>query len=243
MSVPTSLLGLLLFVVLLWPGFVYSTLRGRLRPERTVSPLREVVSIVTASLTVLALTAVVFAVVRVLLPGHTPAVGALVRTPGTYAQEHYQLLSWWGAGLVLLALLTSAALAAPGTSRSLARLPGLRGLVTPRAHSSEMSAWWVAFTEYDVDIATCHVGCVLNDGGYYSGWLNSFSQAGNDGPDRDLTLGAPIRYRPAGETADQELTGVGVVVLSARQIATVLVTYVDATGAEVTQSASPASSI
>lgn len=48
---PTTLTGLLLFVVLLLPGFAYLVGKERNGTERRMSPFRETVAIVAASVT------------------------------------------------------------------------------------------------------------------------------------------------------------------------------------------------
>jgi uncharacterized membrane protein len=49
--VPTTLTGLLLFVVLLLPGFAYLVGKERHGTERSLSPFRETVAVVAASIT------------------------------------------------------------------------------------------------------------------------------------------------------------------------------------------------
>ncbi|GAA2543247.1 hypothetical protein GCM10010435_09010 [Winogradskya consettensis] len=244
MSVPVTFLGLLLFVVLLWPGFLYSSIQARVRPERQLTPLREVVGIVSVSLTADAIALLVFLLARVLLPGDTPVIGDMIKTPAQYASEHYRLLIAWGLGLLVFALLVAAVMAAPRLRRRLARTSHLGRMVKTRPHPSAMSAWWLAFTEYPPEVARCHLGAVLTDGSFYSGWLHSFSQAGGDGPDRELTLRAPIGYRAPGTDTVEVLDGVGMVVLSARQMSSLLVSYrarePRPSPAAVSQSADPA---
>lgn len=71
-----------------------------------------------------------------------------------------------------------------------------------------------------------YVGCVLTDGSFVSGWLLSFSNHADDIADRDLTLSSPIKYRPAGSDTVVEQVGVGSVVVAARQIVLMFVSYV-----------------
>ena len=81
---PTTLTGLLLFVVLLLPGFAYLIGKERHGTERRLSPFRETVAIVAASVTSELIVLVVFAGIRSLLPSITPDVGALIRHGGVY---------------------------------------------------------------------------------------------------------------------------------------------------------------
>jgi hypothetical protein len=92
---PTTLTGLLLFVVLLLPGFAYLVGRERHGVERRVSALRETVSIAAASITaeliVLAATAVIWA--------NTVDVADALKQPG----DHAATLIPWGVGLLIAA--------------------------------------------------------------------------------------------------------------------------------------------
>jgi hypothetical protein len=71
-----------------------------------------------------------------------------------------------------------------------------------------------------------HVGCALADGSFVSGYLVSHSRLVDDSPDRDLVLGPPITFRPAESDVAVQREGVGAVVVSARQIAVLFVSYV-----------------
>jgi hypothetical protein len=59
MEIPSGLTGVLAFVVLLWPGFAYNSIRGRRRPVQQLTSLQETIVIVTASLTAVAVTGMV----------------------------------------------------------------------------------------------------------------------------------------------------------------------------------------
>ena len=88
MGIPSDLMGVLIFVVLLWPGFVYSSIRARRRPERQLTALRETVLIVAISLTALAVTALALAVLRSLWPGATPDMHQLLFHRRVYLAAH-----------------------------------------------------------------------------------------------------------------------------------------------------------
>ena len=97
-QVPTTLTGLLLFVVLLLPGFAYLVGKERHGTERRLSPFRETVAIVAASVTSELFVLIVFAAIRALWPSRTPDVGALIRDAGSYLRSshvHYQNLAVW----------------------------------------------------------------------------------------------------------------------------------------------------
>jgi len=228
LAIPSGLAGVLLFVVLLWPGFAYSSIRARRRPERQVTPLHETVSIVGVSLTALAATALLFAVLRSVWPGATPDTRQLLFHPRAYLTTHYAQVGWWAVGMLALAVAGSAGVAIALSSERLGRVPGLGRLVAP-PDPSTMSSWWLAFGGYRPDEVDIHVGCTLDDGSYVSGRLYSFSQVAEDTPDRDLLLRDPISVRPRGASRATAVDRAGLIAISARHLVTMIVTYVPRT--------------
>jgi hypothetical protein len=224
-GIPSDLTGLLLFVILLLPGFAYNSVRARRRPDRQLTALQETVIIVTASLAALAVTGVVFAVIRALLPGVTPDVRAAVFSTHAYLQAHYVQAAWWAVAFLAAAIAGAAGVAAAQESRWLSRSRYLRGLAAPPDPSTQ-SGWWIAFRPGLDAGHQVHVGCTLDDGSYVSGRLRSYSQVAEDTPDRDLVLRAPIMVRPRGAAEAREVPNVTWMTLSARHIVTMAVTYV-----------------
>ncbi len=208
---PTTLVGLLLFVVVLTPGFCYLLRQEHARGARTVSPFRETVTLVVISL------------------GCVAAVGALVRHPADYARAQYASLAWWGLGLLTAACLLGVALASTEigtkTAAAIRRIPGLRRLAPPANPVTFNSAWWRLFHQHEDCLI--HVGCHLDDGSFVSGWLLSYAADYDETGDRELTLSAPVFFRPAGERDGNNLEGVGAIAISARRIVSLLVSYVD----------------
>ena len=225
MGVPSGLTGVVLFIVLLWPGFAYTSVRARRRPDRRLTPLQETVTIVIASLTALAVTGVLFGIVRALWPGVTPDFGRLLFHSRAYLQAHYVRTGWWAAGLIAVAVLGSIGVAVAQSSERLGSIRGLSWLVPP-PDPSTMSAWWVAFSNRDLRKEEIHVGCTLDDGSYVAGRLYTFSQAADDIADRDLVLRAPISVRPARAAHAEVIDRAALMTISARHIVTMTVTYV-----------------
>lgn len=93
---PTTLTGLLIFIVLLLPGFAYLVGKERNGTERRASPFRETAAVVAASITSELVVLGLFAGIRWQAPSSwTPDVGALIRHGGTYlrgTKDH----QWWG---------------------------------------------------------------------------------------------------------------------------------------------------
>lgn len=225
MEIPSDLTGLLLFVILLWPGFAYNSVRARRRPDRQLTSLQETVIIVAASLAAIVATGVVFAIIRSLLPGATPDVRAALFSTHAYLQVHYVRTVWWAVAFLAVAILGAIGVAEAQESQWLSRIPYLRGLAAPPDPSTQ-SGWWIAFRPGLDAGHEVHVGCTLDDGSYVSGRLRSYSQVAEDTADRDLVLGAPIKVRPPGGTEAHEVSNVTWMTISARHIVTMAVTYV-----------------
>ncbi|MGA4900590.1 DUF6338 family protein [Streptomyces griseoincarnatus] len=205
---PTTITGLALLLVLLLPGLTYAFVRERKGSERRLTPFRETGAVVFCSvLTELAALAL-FAVMRGLRPDLTPDVGRLIREGSTYARIHYVELAWWAGGLLLLACVFAALIAA---------------LIGGRPHSSATSAWWIMFEKWYPGENPI-VGCTLEDGSYIEGQQASFNVSSDDSPDRDLVLVHPLKYRAPGATETHDLPW-GMACISARRIVTMLVSY------------------
>lgn len=238
---PTTLSSLLIFVVLLLPGFAYLVGKERHGTERHTSPFRETVAIVAASVTSELVLLGLFAAVRAAFPSWVPDVGALIRHGGgTYTTSHYRSLAV--LGLILLGASTGLAylVTVPRVRRVFARVP----VIGAYPHDSTVSGWWVLFEKWRVIRKTVpgrregktrkvkvaravQVGCVLDDGSYVSGWLGSFNNSADDSHDRDLVLRAPIKYRPPTATEPIQYPSASAVGIPASRIVTVFVGYVD----------------
>lgn len=232
---PSTLLGLVVFVISLAPGLAYVLLHERGVPQRALSAFRETAMVVCVSLAADAVTLVLFATARTWAPGLTPDVGALVRNPAGYLAVRYIEVFWWSLGLLMtasaLAAWVGSGMARRLLARMLRRLPSrfsrLRLGPEFSPHAAGVSAWWLAFN--NMPGTKVHLGCILNDGSFVSGWLLSYSNQAEDISDRDLTLTGPIRFRSAGSTVTTDRPGVGAVVVSARNIALLFVSYVEET--------------
>ena len=211
---PTSLLGLLLFVMSVFPGVGYLLGREARHPTRDHNGFRETASIVFAGIIAVTVSAFVFAGLRALTPSHTPDVGELLRDPDPYIRANLPYVSAWAVGILVLA--TAGAY--------------LAGLVAPRLRGGVdfESAWWKAFKHKPggVESHRVHVGCELADGSYVAGWLWSYATAVEENLDRDLLLVAPITYRASNDDDEVPLDHAAVVV-GASKINFVGVTYVE----------------
>lgn len=224
---PSTLTGLLLFVVLLLPGFAYVVWKERAGTERRASTFRETVAVVAASITAELVTITVSAP----LWTRFVSLGRLLREPGAYWHERPELLVGWG--LSLLAVSSGFAV--------LATLPRLRQRLKyvsgDYPHPSSISSWWMLFERLDPE-AVKEVGCVLDDGSFVSGRLRSSNNDADEFADRDLVLGNPIFYGAPGHV-EAEPYEASAVCISARRIVTLFVTYLDPEGATSPTSSEP----
>ncbi len=220
---PTTLTGLLLFVVMLLPGFAYLVGKERHGTERRLSPFRETVAIVAASITSELVVLVIFAIMRILWPSITPNVGALLRegrvylTGSTGHRGHYGQFAIWGLGLLVAAVLLAYFATKPSIRRRLEWLTG------PYPHESTVSAWWILFERWARN-RNIELACMLDDGSAVRGQFGSFNISADDSPDRDLILQKPLYYRPAGAT-QETLYDVAAVCCPARRIVALFVQY------------------
>jgi Family of unknown function (DUF6338) len=221
---PTTLTGLLLFVVLLLPGFAYLVGKERHGTARSLSSFRETVGIVSASVTSELVVLGLFAAVRAIWPTGTPSAGALLANSGAYLHGthghpgHFRMVVVWGVVLLSVAVLGAYLATIPTIRRAGTRLTG------PYPHDSTVSAWWILFERWpngrDVQVA-----CMLDDGSAVRGQFGSFNTTAEDSPDRDLILQRPIFYRPSGEDAKEVPLPVSAACFPARRVVTLFVSY------------------
>jgi hypothetical protein len=218
---PSTLLGLAVFAICLAPGLAFIVARQRVAPQQTVSTMRETAQLVCVSLVADVVVLALFGVVRSVWPDHTPDVGRLVREPAEYLRAAYLSVTWWAVGLLAVAVFLAWSTGLGWTRRLLSFLPGVGSAVSP--HESATSAWWLLFQ--DSPGRRVHVGCALDDGTYVSGWLASYNTSITETGDRDLTLAAPIRYRAKGAAEAVELADTSALIVSARNVVMVFVSY------------------
>jgi Family of unknown function (DUF6338) len=247
-DVPTTLTGLLLFVVLLLPGFAYVIGKERHGTGQQLSPFRETAAVAAASVSFELIVLAIFAIVRTLLPSVTPDVGELVRNGAAYLRVHYGQVALWATGLLGLSVALAYSASLPKFRKGASRIHLWRfyplkwmGLYP---HASTVSAWWTVFEDWGAE-RDIRVGCTLDDGSYVDGRFGSFSTEADDGPDRDLVLAEPIHYGPTG--ADSAFPyACSAMCVSARHIVQMFVTYIgpvtSSSAAEAPAAPDPASS-
>jgi hypothetical protein len=221
--VPSTLAGFVLFIIGLAPGLAFVLAQQRVAPHQTLSTFRETALVVCVSLAIDVVVLAVFAGVRAIRPHGTPDVGRLVRDPVSYLRESYLLVFWWSVALLAVAVALAAWVGSGVARRMVSRLPGVSLAARANPHESRSSAWWLLFREKrDVRV---HLGCNLVDGSFVSGWLLSYNMSADDVADRDITLAAPIYYRPPGASEVDEVARTSAVIVSARQLSVLFVSH------------------
>jgi hypothetical protein len=223
---PTTVVGLILFVVLLAPGLSFNAYRTVHGPTRRPSAVRELADIALRSTVCDVFALGVFGLVRTILPSHTPDLGRLARDPASYLRADLAYLFWWAVAVLTLACaaaIGAARFAGSVTADRLAVRAPFRWLPSRRGSFVD-PAWWTLFNQYPDKQA--YAGAVLDDGSYLGGWLLAFNPDTNETADRELALAGPIAYRSptAYETVD---LGVGAVAVSARRVQYLTVSYLE----------------
>jgi hypothetical protein len=209
-GMPNTLAGLLVFIVVLLPGFVFITIYTWDRPRRRWSTLEETAAILLASVIAEAAAAALYATIRLRMTITGPRLDLLILKPT-------QHLGW------VTALLATASLLAAFTGL-LMRLK--------RVHPAVTSSWWTLFDHWlnaarrdeNGEGGTTEVQCVLDDGSSVTGVLGDWNTIQDDSPDRDLILKRPIKYRPPGAQGYVDHP-VSAVCISARRIVVMFVAY------------------
>ncbi|MGH3936434.1 MAG: DUF6338 family protein [Pseudonocardiaceae bacterium] len=116
---PTTVLGVLLFVVLLAPGFAHALVKERRSPRQVFSAFRETVSLVLVSIVADMVCLLLFFLVQAIAPDILD-VTAFLRDPGGYAAVHYVRLTL--LTVVLLGIATTGA--AVAAAKPVRRPPG-----------------------------------------------------------------------------------------------------------------------
>jgi hypothetical protein len=233
MTVPINIVGLVFFIVMLWPGLTYISVRERRYPSLKRSTFREAIDVVSASLGIASVIVGIFCLSYLLIPRWTPKPDDLLFDTRPYVQSHLPLVLIWTALAIALSQLAAVFLGHGHVQRVIRKVFKRKATAAGATiHESRLSAWWLAFNQYPVTEAVPYVGCQLEDGSFVSGMLHSYARLWEDSPDRDLILRAPIRFRPAKSSADKALADVGMVVVSARNIQLMTVSYMPSGSAE-----------
>jgi hypothetical protein len=228
---PSTITGLIIFVAFLAPGFVYIRRTETRLPGRSRSSLQEAGSLVTVSLLVDTVVLGLFGLARTFSVPSLPDVGALVREPGQYFENHYVRVVGWALLLLLLTMLLAwIAAVPPRWSVTLGeRLPDrISGPLTDyvstrrRRPIEQTSGWGSAFLGNQEE--SVHVGLRLVDGTYLFGKLYSFNEQLAESPDRSLQLEPPVEIRTS-SSQDSVALDCDLIEIAVRNIKTLTVHY------------------
>ena len=228
---PTTITGLLIFVVLLTPGFVYLARIETRLPGREYSALRETATVVWVSLRTYGVVFAGFMTVRWWCPGCVPDMQAFLSNPATYWSGHTTEVVVSFVVLLSAAVGLAAMVAVPPawSAQALKRVnikPARRlrdAILTRRRNRiTTESGWGTAFNRYpDRQV---YLGLRLKDKTYLYGALLSFDPQTKETNERSLQLRGPIDIRtPTAEQA--EPLEADVVIVSAGEIKTITVHY------------------
>lgn len=101
--IPSTVVGVILFGVLLAPGFVALERHERFHAAEDRSGLREAALAVRTSVGSSLFVLLAFGILRSIVPTSTPDIGALVREPGDAFARDYLSISLWGLAALVLA--------------------------------------------------------------------------------------------------------------------------------------------
>jgi hypothetical protein len=215
---PTTFTSLILFVLLITPGAIYVMRRQKELPHQERSALRETLWVSVSGLLFSLTAGAVIFIISWIWPSQIIDFGALIADPQSYLSNH-----WRRAGILFLGMLGAASALAWAFSR------GSRAL-----HVSDASSWEMLFKLWrekaeesasgDIEV---RIDCVLDDESSIGGRLYDYNPSTHENGDRDLILGHPIRYRPAGGTESESFEGVQMASVSASRIRIMFVTWLD----------------
>ena len=192
---PTTIGGLAIFVVFLTPGFLNYLQRKWRVPQRKLSPLVEIATLLSVSVFTNLVAIGLFAAVRTVLPKHTPNVQRVLIQGSTYIFPRIGYIAAWSLGILVVSCII-AVLIGSGV------LPFDR-IITPVMIDS--SAWYQVFDSAP-DNAKIYVGCDLSDGSYVSGYLDYYNTDVDEVADRDLVIAAPIEIKMDEKTESSRLS-------------------------------------
>lgn len=220
---PSTAVGLAIFVAFLVPGFLHLAARRAASIQRSnLSAFMETAQVFTVSVAINAFVLVTVLVLQQIpwVDSHSPDMVQLLRAPSEYALEtddRFAYVALWAlASLAVAAALGYAAGARVGFLRALDAWPAPAIDVAP--------AWHWAFDKIAPEDSEVHIGCELSDGAYLMGTLDWYSTDPDESPNRDLVL-APTSLKSA-DGKDVDVTDVDRTILSAARIVRLDVSYV-----------------
>ena len=230
---PSTLLGLLIVVYVLIPGYCYYAVRKRLTPIRRVTTIVDAANVLFVAMVTNALMLIVYGILKAIpwIRERSPSTADLVRDSRQYLlQDDTRLayLSIWAAALLIGSSVLATLFAVRSVPNTQTQRVGLIGKLWVRypARVIDVSVWDYYFHHLAPDDGDIYLECHLHDDSYAAGVLAWYNTDIDDSPDRDLVLTRPLTVTSADGT---ELVQPGYrqhIILSARDIRMIIATYV-----------------
>lgn len=218
---PTSTLGLALYVFALFPGLAFIFAREGHRPPAKRSAFRETATVVFVSVVCDALIGLLVVLGSLVDDSLRTRVVELLSGDSTWVRQNFAF-----AYLLFLSAIT------------LSTLLGLL-LGGPWAHSHGLDVLWRAEVKRDVSAwrsilapdfkADVRVGLTLRSGAYISGGVYEFDPDPNNGPNRTITLQSNLMYRAPGQSTAASVENTEWIVIEAADIEVLQASYFEPT--------------
>lgn len=209
---PTDLVGVAFYVLLILPGVAFAISRERHRPRIKQSTFRETATAIFVSASIVSLFAILVAVASLISPSIHDEVTRFLADPGLYARQHFEAFVL--AGSLLLLFATSGAWWLGGR-----RADEL--IFQRRAEDPNRDSWGYVFNRKPD--AQNFAGVRLKEGTWVQGFVDTYGNVGEEGMPKALTLIGSISIRPPG--GELEAYEGEVIVLKDAEILYMTVTY------------------
>lgn len=216
---PSTLLGLLILVYLLIPGYSYQLVRRRSVPTQRLSTLIGASNIVFVAIVSNSITVALYGIAQLStwMRNHSPDVARLLKSTEEYVLSSTDRL-FYVLGWMTILLIISCTIAIALAFLSVKKPRAFWGIVSPS------STWHHYLSEAAPESCDVIIECVLEDGVTIRGNGLTYNPDVDDSLDRDLTIGPPltIQLPNDGPKTDYENR---LVIVSAHRIVRLSVEY------------------
>ncbi|MDF2046469.1 DUF6338 family protein [Microbacterium sp. Kw_RZR3] len=211
---PTDLVGVAFYVLLILPGVMFAISRERHRPRIKQSTFRETATAIFVSTAIAASFGFVVAIASLLSPSVHTEVVRFLDDPALYARERFE--AFVIVGFVLLSVAACGAWWL-GSKRADELIS------TRRTEDPNRDSWGYVFNRKPE--ARNFVGVRLKEGTWVQGYVDTYGNVGEEGMPKALTLIGAISIRPPG--GQLEAYEGEVIVVKDAEILYLTVTYMD----------------
>ena len=217
---PSTVLGITLYVFGLGPGLAFAFAREGHRPAAKRSVFRETAAVILVSAVCDSIVGLFAVLVSMFWPAFAAAIRALLAGNSRWLVANFQVVV---LSIVAALLLASTIGFILGTKKL--NDAGLGRLWDNSLVARDASAWSTSFTKYTDTVV--HLGIQLKSGGWLEGTLFTFDNSADPEPHRTITLTGEITYRAPGSESSSVVTGFGLVIVEAQDIEVLYVAYVE----------------